>query len=52
MGAITTAVGAGTITTAEARDLSTLVDTFRKMYELAEIERRLVALERRAREPR
>ncbi len=52
MGAITTAVGAGAITAAEARDLSTLVDTFRKMHEHVDIERRLGALERRARETR
>ena len=48
MGAIMAAVSAGTITTDEARDLSTLVENFRKIHELADIERRVAALESHA----
>jgi len=46
MGAITTAVADGVLTIAEARGLADIVDMFRKAHELADIERRLVAVER------
>ena len=46
MGAIATAVSAGVLTTDEARDLSELVEIFRKTHELVDIESRVVALEK------
>jgi hypothetical protein len=46
MGAIASAAAAGTLTLEEARDLTAIVEAFRKTYEVAEIERRLVAVER------
>ena len=45
MGLIAAALAAGTITTDMARDLSVTVDAFRKMYELADLEGRIEALE-------
>jgi hypothetical protein len=46
MGAVMAAVSAGTISLDEARDLTAIVDAFRKVHESAEIERRLIAVER------
>ena len=46
MGAITTAVSMGALTIEEARDLSDIIDTFRKTHELADIERRVALLEK------
>ncbi|MGZ5924630.1 MAG: hypothetical protein ACXWK2_08675, partial [Rhizomicrobium sp.] len=46
MSVITAAISAGTITVQQARDLTDIVDAFRKTHELADIERRIVALER------
>ena len=48
MGVIATAVAAGALTIPEARDLSDLIDAFRKAHELADIERRIAALEQEA----
>jgi hypothetical protein len=45
MGKITSAVSAGMLTLEEARDLTAIIEAFRKTHELAEIERRLSALE-------
>ena len=45
MGLVTAALADGTITTDMARDLSVTVDAFRKMYELADLESRINALE-------
>ena len=47
MGAITAALAAGTLSIEEARDLTDILDDFRKMHELVDIERRVVALERK-----
>ena len=49
MGLVAAALADGTITTDMARDLSVTVDAFRKMYELANLESRIVALEARVR---
>jgi hypothetical protein len=46
MSEITQAVSAGTITIEEARALSEIIENFRKTHELADIERRLTALEK------
>jgi hypothetical protein len=46
MAAIVAAISAGTLTTDEARDLSAVIEVYRKTHELAEIEHRLVAVER------
>ena len=46
MGMIASAVTAGTLTLEEARDLTAIIEAFRRMHELAEIERRITALER------
>ena len=45
MGRIAMAVGDGTISVEEGRGLSVMVDTFRKIYELANLEGRIKALE-------
>ncbi len=52
MSAVVAAVAAGTLAIDEARDLSVLIDNFRKVHELADIERRMDALERRIRDVR
>jgi hypothetical protein len=46
MAAIVAAVSAGALTTEEARDLSAVIEVYRKTHELAVIEQRLVAVER------
>ena len=48
MNVITAGVSAGTLAIEDARDLASVLDMFRKMHELAEIEQRIVALERGA----
>ena len=48
MTAITAGVSSGAITVQQARDLTDIVDSFRKTHELAELERRVVALEEEA----
>jgi hypothetical protein len=45
LAAITGAAAEGRITTSEAAELATLIESVRKSFELAEIERRLAALE-------
>ena len=50
MGLVAAALADGAITTTMARDLSITVDAFRKMYELADMESRIKALEANARE--
>jgi len=45
MGAVTAAVAAGTISTDEARDLTDIFDVYRKMHELADMDRRIARLE-------
>jgi hypothetical protein len=46
MGMIAQAASAGAITIEEARALSEIIESFRKTHELADIERRLAALEK------
>ncbi len=48
MGAITAAVADGVLTIPEAHDLADIVDIFRRVHELADLERRVVVLEREA----
>ncbi len=50
MGLVAAALADGTITTHMARDLSVTVDAFRKMFELANLEGRINALEARMRD--
>jgi hypothetical protein len=47
LGAITSAVGQGELTPAEAAALATVVEKFVKIFETAEIERRVQALEQK-----
>lgn len=47
MSAIADALSAGTLTAQEARDLSEVIDTFRRTHELIDIERRVAEVERR-----
>ena len=48
MGAIASAIADGVVTIAEARDLSDIIDAYRKAHEFADLERRIAALEREA----
>ena len=47
LGAILAAVADGALSIEEARDLTQIVDAFRKAHELVELERRVTALEKR-----
>ncbi len=46
MGAIAAAISAGTLSIEEARDLTEILDAFRKMHELTDLETRIAALEK------
>ena len=48
MAAVTAAVARGELTPGEGQSLTAILETYRKTIELADVERRLTALERRA----